>query len=88
MVDAVMSILNPDQTIWQNLAITIDAAQTFDDARMRLMDEFIRRNVGSLFARITPNDAWHFWQMAEGNGYRLQTISIAAARTEISAAAA
>jgi hypothetical protein len=84
MVDSVATILTPDNSVWKHYAVTIDGTATVDDARLRLMDVFARDTLGSTFERVTQNDAWNIWQVAERNGYRMEVIAVVPATDESS----
>lgn len=76
MVTAVLMVKNPDGTVWKQRGITVEGNVEDDDAKQELMIDFCRAHAGESFTQVTVNDAYYFWQMAERNGFRIDTLHV------------
>lgn len=74
-IQGVAVILAPNETVWHGqefVAPVTDEDGSEDQARQTLMTNFARTILGPVFPEIDQNDAWHLWQVAEKNGYRIK----------------
>lgn len=73
-IQGVAVILAPSETVVhgsEHIALVTDEDGSEDAARQRLMNAFARTVLGPPFHDIDRNDAWHLWQIAEKNGFRI-----------------
>jgi hypothetical protein len=88
--DSMLTIINPDGTLWSSQGIVIGIDSTEDAAKQQLMEQFARTLLGVTFLQVKLDVVWHLWNCAQENGYRFRSMEITMAPpvTEPAAAAA
>lgn len=81
MVTSILMVKSPDGSVWKQRGITVEGNND-DFAKEELMVDFCRAHAGESFKQVTLNDAYHFWQMAERNGYSIDTMHVNSVRAD------
>jgi hypothetical protein len=74
-IKGVAVIIAPGDPVWRGEDFTETVTNedgSEEQAREILMVKFANTTLGGIFEKIDRTDAWHFWQIAEKNGFQIK----------------